>query len=111
MQPEHDSQLQALFAKSAQDFRDEAFVRAAIQRIEARDSWRAFARGALWVVGLVGIAAVSPFLIEGSSWLAAGLDLAFSSTNRVLYTPLGTVSAIAATVALFVFNWKRLWVK
>ena len=111
MQPEHDPQLQALFAKSAQDFRDEAFVRAAIQRIEARDSRRAIARGAFWVAGLVGVAFVSPFLIEGASWLSDGLDLAFSSTNRVLYTPVGTVCAIVLSVALFAFNWKRIWVK
>ena len=111
MQPEHDSQLQALFAKNAQDFRDEAFVRAAIRRIETRDSRRAIARGVLWVAGLVGVAVISPFLIEGAAWLSDGLDLAFSSTNRVLYTPVGTVCAIVLSVTLFAFNWKRIWVK
>jgi len=111
MQPEHDSQLQALFAKSGQDFRDDAFVRAAIQRIEARDTRRAIARGVIWFAGLGGVAIVSPFLIEGASWLSDGLDLAFSSTNRVLYTPVGTVCAIVLSVTLFAFNWKRIWVK
>jgi len=111
MQPEHDSQLQALFAKSAQDFRDDAFVRTAIQRIEARDTRRAIVRGVLWIAGLVGVAVVSPFLMDGASWLSEGLDFAFTSTNRVLYTPVGTVCAIVLSVTLFAFNWKRIWVK
>jgi hypothetical protein len=111
MQPEHDAQLQALFAKNAQDFRDEAFVQAAIRRIEARDTRRAVARGVLWVAGLVGVAVVSPFLIEGASWMSDRLDLAFDSTNRVLYTPVGTVCAIVLSITVFLLNWKRIWVK
>jgi hypothetical protein len=111
MKPEHDPRLQALFAKNAQDFRDEAFIQNVIRRIEARDSRRAFLRGALWVAGLIGIAVVSPFIIEGASWLTGGLDSVFSSTNRVLDTPVGTRVTIVLSIALFVLNRKRIWVK
>jgi len=111
MQPEHDSQLQALFAKSAQEFRDEAFVTAATRRIESRERRLVIARGTLWVVGLAGLALISPFLTEGVSLLSDGLDLAFSSTNRVLYTPIGAGCAIVLSVTLLLLNRKRIWLK
>lgn len=111
MQPEHDSRLQELFAKSAQDFHDEAFVKAAIQRIEARDTRRAIARGVLWVAGLVGVALISPYLIGAASRLSDGLDFVFSSTNQALYTPGGARVAIVLSLVLFALNLKRLWVK
>jgi hypothetical protein len=111
MKPEHDPQLQALFARGGQEFRDDAFVQNVIQRIEARDSRRTVVRSAFWVAGLIGVAIVSPFLIEGVSWLSDGLDSLFSSTNRVLYTPAGARVAIVLSIALFVLNRKRIWVK
>ena len=103
-----DKDMRALFAESERDFADEPFVSATIARVEARHSRTVRVRVMLLKSAVVlGVAAASPLLIKGSSWLSGGLEDIFSSTGKLLDTPYGAAVAILCSLSIVVVLNRR----
>jgi hypothetical protein len=108
MQHDLDPRLQALFAQSAPDLRDEAFVIATIRRVDAARSRQKIVAALLRGAGILAIGVASPVLIGASAWLSARLDSLFAVTDAGLSTPLGTLLAVVGSITLVLWYRKRI---
>ena len=102
-----DSELRARFHERARDLNDEAFIVHTMKRIQSERSRMKLRRRLLQAVGLVVVALLSPFLIEGSLVVSNGLDSLFTWTGTQLVTPLGALIAAGCLAPLFVANRRR----
>lgn len=99
--------LKVLFVRNAGHFHKGAFVTRTMQQISAAHSRALLARRALHLLGIVALAAVSPFLMQAATQVFGQLEALFGVANRALETPVGTVFAIILSIVLVLRSRRR----
>ena len=108
MENDLDRDLLERFHAPRDDLPEAPFVNRIGTHIEAISNRRVWMRRGLMIIGLLAIAAVSPWLIDASVLLSNTLDSAFSAAESFLETTIGLVLTLLVTVPLLVLNRQKL---
>ncbi len=99
-----DAVLRAAFAREDRCLAEQPFLRDTLRRVVAERSRRSWLRRALQIAALVGVIALSPWLIMASVFVSAKLDTLFALVGDRLDSPVGLavslVSMLLAAVLL-----------
>jgi hypothetical protein len=104
-----DRDLQSLFLERGRQLDAEPFLSLTLKRIEHHRSRRMAAELVLRVLGVAGIAALSPVLIRGSAWLSNVLRELFEFGGNFLDTPRGMFLAALVVLSILIVNARRIF--
>jgi hypothetical protein len=105
----HDHDLRALFERERVRVTEQPFVNDVARRVAASRRRRTMVTLAAQAVAIGALIAASPWLVSGSSWLSAKLDLLFSAAASALDSPFGYGAGLLCFVAATLVFRRRLW--
>ncbi len=107
--PEFDPRLQELFSREHTHLPAEPFSSAALQAIAADRKRAALRTRSLQAAAVLALIALSPVLINVSTWVAMRLDPLFALVSAWLTSPPVLAGAALCVLAAIATKWARVW--